>query len=333
MTKKHRRGWGYAAIVIGAVGAAGLALAVPSLNPPQQVYGVTFSVPQAELIGLEWRQAYDATLSDLNVKRLRLAAYWDSIEPGEGNFDFADLDYQLDQAADHDASVILAIGRKLPRWPECREPEWVQSRSEAEKQEAILAMLAVVVERYNNHPALAMWQLENEPLLDFGICPPEDRSFLAREEALVRNLSSKPILVTDSGELNSWIPASRYGDVLGTTMYRTVFSSRTQKLFHYDYLFPAWLYRAKARLVKLVNGNDVLISELQGEPWGVRLYHELSEEERRASLSPERFQQLQRFAARTQLPEAYWWGAEYWYWEKEVNNEPIFWDIAREFFG
>jgi len=115
-------------------------------------------------------------------------------------------------------------------------------------------------------------------------------------------------------------------------MYRTVFSGRTQKLFHYDYIFPSWLYRAKARLVKIVNGNDVLISELQGEPWGAVGFPEMTTEDRRASLSPERLQNLQRFAARTQLPEAYWWGAEYWYWEKEVHGEDVFWETAKDWF-
>ncbi|MFH1354382.1 MAG: beta-galactosidase [bacterium] len=316
------------------VAALGILLARPSLNSPRQVYGVSFSAPQADWIGLDWRQTYDALLDDLGVRRVRLSAYWDRIEPEEERPDFEDLDYQMDRAAEKGAAVILAIGRKLPRWPECHEPEWVQSRTEEEKQRRILEMLWAVVERYKGHPALTMWQLENEPLFDFGECPPEDHAFLAQEEAVIRTLDSDhPILVTDSGELNSWLPAARYGDVLGTTMYRTVFSGRTHRLFSYDYIFPSWLYRAKARLVKLIRGKEVIIAELQGEPWGSGPYIYISNEERQASFSPARMQQLQRFAQRTQLPEAYWWGAEYWYWEKEINDNPAYWEIAREFFA
>jgi hypothetical protein len=177
-----------------------------------------------------------------------------------------------------------------------------------------------------------MWQLENEPLLDFGHCPEEDREFLAREEAVVRRLSSKPVMVTDSGELNWWIDASKFGDVLGTTMYRTVHSARTNRPFSYDYIFPAWLYRAKARVVGMLRDKPVIISELQGEPWASVPWTEASAEERRQSLSPERLVQLQKFAARTQLPEAYFWGVEYWYWEKVKQNEPVFWETARGFF-
>ncbi len=308
-------------------------LARPDFNPGEQVYGVSFSTTHADWIGPGWRETYDALLDDLGVKRLRLNAYWDQIEPREGRYDWQDLDYQMDRAAKKGATVILAIGRKLPRWPECHEPGWVKDRTEDEKQKKILEMLYVVVGRYKDHPSLTTWQLENEPLFDFGGCPPEDRAFLAQEEATIRALdSSHQILVTDSGELSSWLPAARYGDMLGTTMYRTVFSGRTHKLWHYDYIFPAWLYRAKARLVNLIRGQDVIIAELQGEPWGAAPYIFMSAEERRVAFSPERLRQMRRFAERTQLPAAYWWGAEYWYWEKEVNDNPVYWEIAREFF-
>jgi len=326
------KGWLFSIVAVMLL--LGTIIAIPNPSAEKQVYGVSFSAPHARGIGLDWQEAYQAILTDLGVKRLRLSAYWNDIAPEEGLFNFEELDYQMDQAAEHDAEVILAIGRKLPRWPECHAPEWVKQYPKAEQDQFQLDMLATVVERYKDHPALRMWQLENEPLLDFGICPPEDLALLETEQLLVRSFDpNHPIMITDSGELNSWIPASQYGDILGTTMYRTVFSGRTQKLFHYDYIFPSWIYRAKARLVKIVNGNDVLISELQGEPWGVAPFPDMTVEQRRESFSPERFSQLQRFAARTQLPEAYWWGVEYWYWEKEVKDEPVFWEMSKSLFA
>jgi hypothetical protein len=324
-----------AVLLIIAAGAAfvGLLLAFPHPLPAPVVFGVSFSAPYAESIGLDWREAYRALLDDLPVRHLRLSAYWNGVEPEEGRFDFADLDWQMDQAAETGASVVLGVGRKLPRWPECHEPAWVQNKTEAEKQQHILEMLRVVVERYRHHPALARWQLENEPLFDFGVCPPEDRDFLRQEEALLRSLDAEhSILITDSGELISWLGAALFGDMVGTTMYRTVFSSRTQKPFSYDYIFPAWLYRLKARTVKLFSGKDVLISELQGEPWGFKPLPEMTPAERAALLSPERLREMARFAARTQLTPAFWWGAEYWYWEK-VNGNPAYWETARTFFS
>lgn len=333
LTKGRSRLLGGGGVLVGIGLMATLLLSLPAPFVPNQQYGVSFSASHAAGIGLDWQETYQAILHDLGVKHLRLAAEWDAIEPVEDEYNFSVVDYQLDEAQTAGAQVILAIGRKVPRWPECHEPSWVSSFSEQGKQQRVLAMLEVVVRRYQQHPALTMWQLENEPLLAFGDCPPADEEFLTREQALLRALDpAHPILITDSGELNWWLDAARYGDVLGTTMYRTVFSGRTRQLFHYDYLFPAWLYRAKARLVKIIRGKGVLISELQGEPWGKAPFTELSIGQRRASLAPQRLLQLRRFAARTQLPVAYWWGAEYWYWEKVKNNEPAFWEIAKQFF-
>lgn len=330
--KRRRQIIGSLAVIGGGLLLVIGSLALPQPWAPSQQYGVSFSAPHATGIGLNWQETYQALLTDLGVRHLRLAAYWNELEPRPGEYDFSSLDYQLDQAAEHNATVTLAVGRKVPRWPECHEPAWSKTESEAYKQAKVLALIEAVVVRYRTHPALEQWQVENEPLLEFGICPPLDRDFLAREIALVRSHDSRPILITDSGELNWWLDAAQYGDIVGTTLYRTVFSRRTERPFHYDYLFPAWLYRAKARLVKSIRGHDVLIAELQGEPWGRAPFTELTAAERTASMSAERLAAVQRFAARTQFPRAYWWGVEYWYWEKEVNGNPAVWETARTFF-
>lgn len=328
-----RKLFGVFVIVVAVLTVVIVLLAAPNPYAQEQVYGVTFSAPHATGIGLDWKEAYIATLDELDVRYLRLSAYWDSVEPQDDQFVFSDLDFQLDEAQKRGAQVVLGVGWKLPRWPECHTPQWASQIPQNEQQVKALEMIEVVVERYKDHPALMMWQLENEPLLDFGICPPEDRDHLAVEEALLRRLDSgHPVLITDSGELNSWLGAAQYGDVVGTTMYRTVFSKRTQKLFHYDYLFPSWLYRFKSRYVKALYGKDVLISELQGEPWGSKPFPDMSQEERLASFSPDRFVELANFSRRTQLPQVYWWGVEYWYWEKVIHNNPIYWEMASELF-
>ncbi|MBI1833397.1 MAG: beta-galactosidase [Candidatus Andersenbacteria bacterium] len=322
-------------IILLTLAAGGVfLLAAPLPGAPSQIQGVSFSAPHASGIGLNWQQTYIAVLDDLGVRRLRLSAYWDVTEPQKDMFSFADLDFQMDEAASRGAHVILGVGRKLPRWPECHDPQWAAELTEQAKQQEVLELVEATVERYKGHPALAMWQLENEPLLKFGICPPQDRQFLMQEEVLVRSLDpDHPILMTDSGELNWWLDASSFGDVLGTTMYRTVFSEKTLKQFSYDYIFPSWLYRLKSRYVRLLRGNEVLISELQGEPWGSQPFPQMSAQEREQSFSPERFLDNWDFAQRTQLPSAYWWGVEYWYWEKEINGDGRYWEIAKEVFA
>lgn len=308
-------------------------LAFPSFSSPLPKFGVSFSAPHARGLGLNPKKVYQALLTDVGVKHFRLAAYWDSIETTKGVYDFSELDYQIHEAQKHGADVLLAVGRKLPRWPECHIPPWAKDVSEQEQQGHVLELISRVVQRYKDQMNIRMWQLENEPLLSFGICPEVDVEFLTQEQNLIRSLdTSRPILVTDSGELNSWLGASKYGDTLGTTMYRTVFSNRIQKLFHYDYLFPSWAYRAKARYIGLLRNKSVLISELQGEPWGSKPFTEMSNDERNASFSPERFVQIAAFAERTQLTPAFWWGAEFWYWEQVRNGNSAYMDIARDLF-
>lgn len=310
------------------------ALVFPAPPAAPQVYGVAFSPRHAASLGLDWRETYAALLDDLGVRRVRLAAAWGDIERERGARDFSTLDTLLDMSADRGARVILAVGEKLPRWPECHIPAWAGDLPVAERHRAVLDIMEDVVERTRAHPALAGWQLENEPFLEFGECPERDaRALLAAGEALLRRLDpQRPILVTDSGELSSWLPVSAYGDIVGTTLYRTVYDETRERYRFYDRLIPAAFYRGKARLVRLLRRKPVIISELQAEPWGPAAPTELSPEEREISMNAERFGEIVAFARRTELPVAYFWGAEYWYWLKVRQGDPSMWEAAREVF-
>ena len=175
---------------------------------PEVTFGVTFSQIFAEDMGLDWQKTYRAILDDLRVRKLRLVAYWQKIEPRPGQYQFEDLDWQIKEADRRDAEVILAIGRKVPRWPECHIPDWAKNLSESEQQERILLLLTEIVKHYSGNETIKAWQVENEPFLSgFGICPKFDKRFLDKEIALVRqlNFDQRPIIVTASGELSSWL--------------------------------------------------------------------------------------------------------------------------------
>jgi hypothetical protein len=246
---------------------------------------------------------------------------------------FEDFDWQLDAAAQRGAMVILAVGRRLPRWPECHVPEWATALPEERQREELLEHIRVIVERYRNHPALDVWQVENEPLLSvFGECPPPEPAFLQREIALVRTLdTAHPILVTDSGELSTWMRTAALGDQLGTTFYRIVWSPLFG-YWRYDYTIPPALYRVKAVLA----GKPIdrtIIAELQAEPWVPQgTLREASVEELRRSMDRTRFEQNINAAQRSGIPEAILWGSEYWYWLRERHGDPSLWEAAREVF-
>ena len=99
-------------------------------NFPKQVeYGVTFSPQYAKYLGLNWKEIYIKMLDELKVDRLRLPSYWEDIEKQRGNFNFEDEDFMLDEAGKRGAKIILVVGVRQPRWPECHLPSWAMSLS------------------------------------------------------------------------------------------------------------------------------------------------------------------------------------------------------------
>src|SRR3989344_941767 len=147
--------------------------------------GVTFSQIHASSLNLNWRETLTAILDDLGVRRFRIPVYWSVVEPRQGSYDWSSIDFQMDEIARRDGKVLLAIGLKLPRWPECWMPEWVKKLSTEDEHTARMAYLTATIERYKNHPALKAWQVENEASFPFGVCPPPSRAFHKKEIAHV----------------------------------------------------------------------------------------------------------------------------------------------------
>ena len=46
----------------------------------------------------------------------------------------------------------------------------------------------------------------------------------------------------------------------------------------------------------------------------------------------EKFQEMLEFSAKTGFKEFYFWGVEWWYWEKETQNNPSLWEEAKKLF-
>src|SRR3989344_4349985 len=291
------------------------------------VWGVTFSQKFSEMLGLDWRENYDAILNDLKPERVRLIAYWDMIEPEEGKFDFNDLDYQMDLAEKNNIGVILAVGQKLPRWPECHIPDWAKSDRD------LLQYIEAVVGRYKNHSALIYWQVENEPFLPFGECPKLDKELLEKEIALVKSFDPEhPVLITDSGEVGRWYSAVRVGDVFGTTMYRRVYND----FFGFiDYHLPPEFFRVKEKIIRRLTDEydkKFIVIELAAEPWLPKQLYETRVEDQLKNFDLDFFKNTVDYAKAANFGEYYLWGAEWWFWLKVKHNMPEFWDFAKIIF-
>jgi hypothetical protein len=290
--------------------------------------GVHFSNEYATYLGLNWRDAYVAILDELDLETIRLAAPWDEIEPEKDFWAFGALDWQVEQAANRDVDVILAVGRRTPRWPECHDPEWVKKLSPEIVVDRQLKMIRKVIDRYKGYDNIKIWQVENEPMLDsFGECPPSDLNLLRKEVSFVKTLDKRPIMVTDSGELSFWLAAGNMGDYFGTTLYRVTYN----KFLGYSfYHLPPLFYTIKAWLIGRDPG-DVYVAELQGEPWAPNGILETDIDEQLVSMDALRLKSHIKYAKRTGFAGAYLWGAEWWYW-LAVNGDDSLWQAAKTSF-
>lgn len=295
-------------------------------------YGITFSQYFAEKFEFDWKRAYKFMLDDLEVKKLRLVAYWPMIEEQKGEFDFVDLDWQIEQATEKEAEVILVVGQKVPRWPECHIPDWVKEMSPEEQKERLLNFIEKTVVHYRDNSTIKIWQVENEPFLKgFGECPKLDKDLLEKEISLVRHLdyNFRPIMLTASGELSSWTePASR-ADLLGTTLYRIIWN---ENIGYFEYPIPPVFYHKRAQLVKKITGIDrILICELQLEPWSSKQIYETNEREQARSMDLKRFKEVIAYSKRTGFDEMYLWGVEWWY-QRSIDGNNALWNEAKKLF-
>jgi len=295
-------------------------------------WGVNFSQKHTENLGLDWKETYLALLDDLNVKHLKVAAHWDQIEPKDDNFYFDDLDWQINEAEKRGADILLVIGMKTTRWPECHIPEWATNLSKKDQQNEILEILEKIILKYKDRTSIWAWQVENEPFFPFGICPWVDRGFVEKEVKLVKALDplKRPVVMTDSGEGSFWIQSALIGDIAGTTMYRKVWFRQIGMYIHYP--FPPVFYWRKAQIIKTFFDKKVICVELQAEPFGPTLLYDSPLNEQEKTMNLEQFKKNIQYATQTGLDTFYLWGAEWWYWMKEKQNRPEIWQEVKNLF-
>ncbi len=295
--------------------------------------GLSFSEFYArEGLGLNWKAAYESIVDDLNPQNLLLVAYWQYLEPQQGTYNWSDLDWEMNIAEQKGDAVILAVGQRVPRWPECHIPAWASNLNASDYGQMLLSYLTQVINHYKSYSSIKAWQVENEPYLGtFGDCPPFSQNLFNEEIALVHKRDPpRPIRTTASGELGWWFAPASHVYIFGTTLYRVV-AAPTIGVFHYFFIPPAF-YALKAALVKEFTGvSQIFISELQAEPWslnGAPLAYE-SMSAQTSDFSTTTLKDNFQFAERTGLSPIYLWGSEWWYWRK-VHGDSSFWNTGKQ---
>jgi hypothetical protein len=303
------------------------------------VWGVDYSDSQAEYLGLSPTETYSAIIHDLSAKNIKIHVNWDTVEKTKGTFDFAVLDREVGEAERNHVKLILVIGMKTGRWPECHAPLWFDEVEKDKRQAELLRYVTTVVARYKNSKAVEYWQIENEPLLRFGECPSwyyaQGTKGLQAEVDAVKSVdTSRKIIISDSGELSTWTTVAPIADIVGITMYRSTWNG-TQKTFGlnpYAFLSPEF-YSAKASFIEKYYDKPVISVELQAEPWASKPLAQASVYEQEQSMNAELFDENVTFAKQTGLQAFYFWGAEWWYFMKVKHNSPDIWDKATQLFA
>lgn len=335
MAKKPRIRRGYKIVIIVLL----VILALPlffyyQYQPPANAsWGLNFSPENASYLGLDPQQLFLSTLDDFHPPEVRIMAYWDELEPVRGQFDFSLIDRMLEETERRGIKVILVLGHKQPRYPECHEPSWYQGLAGQEKPVAVLTMLRAAVEHFRQFRSVRYWQVENEPFFPYGQnCPTLPKDLLAAELGAVKSLDARPTLVTDSGEKGAWLPSVWAGaDAFGSTMYRQVYEGKQQKYLKYP--IPPFVYRIRAGVLETFSPvRQILNVELQAEPWFISTVYDTPWPEQAKLMNPQIFAEYAAYAAQVGFAQNYFWGLEWWYWAK-AQGHPEMWQAVKDFFA
>jgi hypothetical protein len=147
---------------------------------------------------------------------------------------------------------------------------------------------------------------------------------LKEEVTLARSLDRRPILIQDAGEFGTWYKTARDADILGVSLYRSVWW-KGKFFIHYPGIISA--YRLRAAMAGLYV-NRVINTELQTEPWEVQGITTVPIPDQLKQMNPDVLTKNVEFARRIGFPEVYFWGVEWWYWLK-TQGFPELWETGQ----
>lgn len=304
---------------------ASVSLKQMTKHPPR--YGITFSAVYASYLGLDPMKTYQDLIENLGVRVVRLPVYWSDIEPQQDQYAWDQLDSYIKYSEQHDVHLTLVLGRKVPRWPECFIPNWAIKLSEDDQQKAVLDMEKSVVTRYHDSKAIERWQLENEPFLPFGVCQQIREKDLREEISFVHHLDTRPVQITASGEMEPWKLSAELSDIFGISVYRITWNN---VFGYFTYPLSPLFYRLRNASMML-KGKEMIVSELQAEPWFSDDYTKQSAAYWYNAFTVNDLAENIRFVNEMRVSEAYLWGAEWWEYLKQHGDDRL-WNAAKILF-
>jgi hypothetical protein len=140
-----------------------------------------------------------------------------------------------------------------------------------------------------------------------------------------------PVLISRS---NNWVGiplGAPTPDRFSVSVYKRVWDATLTKRY-FEYPQPAWTYATLAGAEEIVSGRDMVIHELQAEPWPPRGQEikDTTIDEQFKSMNPERLRDRIEFGKATGMRSLDLWGAEWWYWLKVKDGDPSVWNVVKD---
>jgi GH35 family endo-1,4-beta-xylanase len=280
-------------------------------------HGFTYSDQYAKYLGLSQLNPLDNILARYNFNTVRICVYWNQTETKKGKFNFSAVDKQIKICKKHNTKVVLAVGRKAPRWPEFHEPTYIkkylnskQSTKEKEKylKENLYEFLQKTIKKYKDENIVKIFQIENEPFFNFGISPLKiSKEFYKDEIEYVKTLTTKPVMCSDSFDNGTYKNFDGLVNYLGLNLYFLVWSDTSKKYVKVGNTKSYFKNQSK-------NTNlNYIISELQAEPWGNgKGILDMTKEELNLSINSNQLIKNYNWAKDLNVKEVWFWGVEYW---------------------
>jgi hypothetical protein len=317
--------------------------------------GFTFSEQQASYLDISYQTTYER-LMELSPALVRVAVYWNHVEPQRGEFDFSAIDWLVDNTPPN-TQLVLTLGMKAPRWPEYYIPTWLQQANnmpdrarvsdDEELQQALSAYVQAVVERYRGSPAIAYWQVENEPFDPSG---PRlwtiGQDVLEDEIALVRKLDPlhRPVVVTafvltnparqlpglDDGIGRRVRTLMDQADIVGLDLYPVRGATIVGREVFVRW--PAFVWQHQLRSIQRMlaaAGKQTWMTEVQAEPWLVTHVVYLDRLPR-SEIVPGEVEFAVSEIRASGFQSALLWGAEYWYMRMQRFDDDRWWSTAQQ---
>jgi hypothetical protein len=312
--------------------------------------GISFRPLQAAEFGLDPQAALESLLA-YPFQLLRVAAYWNRLEPSPGRFEPGEVDRLLDAAGRAGKQVILCLGPvKAFGYPEffvpqhhlgrpLREGALIMPGEHQQLLEAATAYALRVVKRYRDRESIIAWQVEHEAVDPLGMEHSWrlSEAFVQAEVDVVRAADpGRPVLMNgflptstpvamqqrwrtrDQGD--SLAVAHRLADIVGIDFYpRHALVSAGPLTVYLDGSRPA--PRKQRRREQLLGragaaGRRLMVAEGQAEPWESVTTPPSPAGRAMYSCRPQdlvaNYSQCMRWADRVPLEGYLFWGAEYW---------------------